>query len=59
MFNQINIETQIVSKDKVNQKLYKLYKLFIIKVFKLQRPVIDTLAKPLNHPSCYQINLKK
>ena len=55
MFNQINMETQIVSKDKFNQKLYKLYKLFIIKVLKLKQPVIDTLTEPLNHSSCYQI----
>ena len=55
MFNQINIETQLVSKDKLNKKLYKL---FIIKVPKLKRPVIDTLTKPLNHCS-YQINLNK
>ena len=32
MFNQINIETQIVSKYKFNQQFYKLYNLFIIKV---------------------------
>ena len=56
MFNQINVVTQLLNKDKFNQQFYMLYKLFIIKVLRLERPVIDTLTKPLNHCSYYQIN---